>query len=253
MKLDTPLDIKGPYNVRGTVDVYFSNGRWLARSWPKRPKQPNSQSQISVREKFKAMLAARARMTTYESDLWKGISLPPDKTWDDLWRGNYLKTSYSIYSSTLLNRPFQIPIHYFGFKWPSRPPAIRYATYLCIEAPQVEPFPWDGLYWYTDLAGVPDITWAVNGMLCYSGKKQIPHYVPSVPEGAIVSPAADSYNLGGTVFRGWLTEATSSYSPIRAFISFPYTPQSYDIKSYVILFPSKEYKTIEAEFINPSA
>ena len=242
MKLDTPLDIKGPYNVRGTVDVYFSNGRWLARSWPKRPKQPNSSSQVNSRAIFSKMLEDRKALPAQEIDLWKNSVYPPDKTWDDVWRSSRLKFYHKYDISTIPPRSQTAKVYYAIFNlWGDVWPWHRWHVVGSFEDEGGYSTRWLQNIWHWN--GTKQLfTWTVNGMLCYAGKKIIPHYVPSYPQ----TDPGTIWGLGRSIFGrpfSGIALGSDSDQPISTAGFVDYKPEKFDMNSYILYLPFRSWKS----------
>jgi hypothetical protein len=236
MILDTPLDIKGPYSLKGTADVYWSQGRWIARSWPKRPKQPNSASQVFSRECFRKMLADRAALSPVEIALWQNSNYPPDKTWDDVYRSSRLKIYHQGFSSWPWGQQV-LPLYY------ARLNNTNFAWY-----------PWK--YWHiigqwstewppymSGTTGVwlvkndtDRLRWIVNGMLCYKGRKEVPHYYPTFPNWQQYPQYWVGRYINGQPFVG-KGIGSDDIAPTAAAGIYNYKPSSYSIKSYVYCQP----------------
>jgi len=245
MKLDTPLDIKGPYNVRGTVDIYFSNGQWIARSWPKRPKQPNSPSQLNARLIFRKMLDSRKLLSEEEYKVWSKMILPPDKTWDDIWRSSALKT---LHTGAAIYPQFghqQSKIVYVRLDNTNPPPAWQHAhlagTWWPGDLPMI--FSLDHAWIWNDSSD--NAKWIVNGLLCYAGKKEIPHYFLSLPDTSKFPFLFWGGALNGDFFNG--KGCYSNSIGKLAVIGYKnYRLPSYDLDSYrlnapLLLFNSPDF------------
>lgn len=87
MILSQPLPQSTIRALRGIVDVYTIRGRTIARSWPRKPNQPNTPAQVAARNAFSAASRWVSRMPEAqrqrwrESHSWKGCS------WADIARG----------------------------------------------------------------------------------------------------------------------------------------------------------------------
>jgi len=232
MILDTPLDIKGPYCLKGTADIYFSGGKWIARSWPQRPKQPNSYSQISAREKFAAMLSLRVSLPEEEIKLWRNATWPPGKTWDDAWRSNMLKW-FHLTDTIIPYRPFQVAtLISTQIIFPSHPPAWRYGLGWSVRNDEfcfLQYLPTNA--WL--LSSSPSrVLWDVNGLLCFAGKKVVPHFYPSAPGMEISSYVEAEYE--DQIFWGALSPSPSGLGVFGS--TFP-SPLRWTLPGYIVWTP----------------
>ena len=203
MILDTPLNVKGPYQLRGTVDVYKKGNQWIARKWPRKPVQPNSSAQLAVRDAFKKMLAARAAMRSGEIEMWKETPQKMGKSWDDFWRSNWLK-NYKKLGAPWLSYHSYWTMPKLGYLTQNAFGVVGY--FLLFFTDQR-----DGYFtnWHPSVFGATDVLpyvpiWQQNGMLCFKGKGSLPHYVMAVPPGNPWTDAGPTnYTLNPPCPAGW--------------------------------------------------
>jgi len=100
MKLGPGLDLIETVTLRGLVDVYYMNGQRIARKWPCKPKQPQTEKQkahwAKVREINKFWHAAPSWWTSW----MKTFNAPMGYSWYDiaiggLWDNNVIRY-YSV-------------------------------------------------------------------------------------------------------------------------------------------------------------
>ena len=243
MILDTPLDVKGPYRLAGTVDVYFQNGKWIARSWPKRSHQPNSPGQLAVRSYFCEMLAWRKSLTSNELRRWEDLTLPPDKTWDDLWRSSCLKGLRSPAYDWWVSPGVKDPVWFCALNRLFAGPEQKYYLWLGQPGHILGITGASRWMWFYNATGGGPIQWIVNGLLCSAGKKVVPHYFPSPPKAAIKITGAAKISVNGQECWGWLSEPTPIIQPIVFCWWDHYKPLTYDLDSYILNIPPHVWTT----------
>lgn len=117
MILDSPISIEQVRVFRKTVDIYYANGIPIAREWPRKPKQPNSEAQLAAREAMRKSseferLTPSANMARYRS-----VKTPPTASYRDLLHKSMMRiamshslplpplvTSYTVYYVPAHNR-----------------------------------------------------------------------------------------------------------------------------------------------------
>lgn len=77
--------------LRGKVDVYETNGIWVARAWPRAPRQPNSPEQLAAR----ATYAAAQRYVRFAP--------PRVKSWWQELRPLRARSGHDLFRSAALN------------------------------------------------------------------------------------------------------------------------------------------------------
>lgn len=248
MILDTPLDIKGPYSLKGTADVYYSGGKWIARSWPKRPKQPNSTAQISCRDKFKKMLELRTTLPEPELRAWKSALWPPDKTYDDAWRGSMLK---NFHANDTLNppRPMQ-SANWLSTKidfavFPARP---RWFYGIAVEETEENWLMTYAKIWQIKDSKKDVVNWEVNGLLCYAGKKIIPHYQPIMPQETSFIDWGVPFTFNGKNYVAWgkLYDTQHPWAFARFYY---YQPLKWAMPGYYCIVPENRFCNFDINII----
>ena len=240
MKLDKPLDGKVPYRLRGTVDVYYANGKWIARSWPRRPHQPNSQPQISARAKFARMLELRAALPAEEVKIWQSAPWPEGKTWDDCWRSSMLKWFHKNDTLTPPRNPQVQKLVRFQHTYLIEGCPTMYSSIIAWTGGGnwsfPEGFPPEYQRWYFTDPKQEQTHWEINGALCYRGKKITPHYVPRPPKDNDLAMWEFEFDYNGETYTGRGTYSTEIlYFGISSYQ--PYKPPHFDLTSYICTYP----------------
>jgi len=252
MILDTPLDIKGPYQLRGTIDVYKRGNQWLARKWPRKPIQPNSAAQLAVRDAFKKMLAARAAMREGEREMWQQTIQKPGKTWDDYWRSNWLK-GYKQSGAPWLSKHSWYKMPKIGYLTRADEIGNVYKMIVLFRDNR-DPYPysWNFSMYHTPLLKNDTFQFYENGKLCFKGKGRLPHYIPheyqerTYAEGGDITAGLDPPCPSGwsatqmVLFDDFPPYAVSqdAWHPVWLAKGGTYHPENWQLDSYVYAFPA---------------
>jgi len=134
-------------------------------------------------ERFAHMIRIRKLLSQTYAPAYRSVNTPPERSYDDILRSMLLKSLCSLpghpctgYFGNLASHQYMHALvpdlwdHYLCW--------IAFSLYnpwLNMDMPWASP---PKLYVTADPA--PKISWVVNGNLCYRGRKEIPHYVPSM-------------------------------------------------------------------------
>jgi hypothetical protein len=77
--------------LAGAVDVYFSRGQLVARSWPRNPRQPNSRAQLLARRAFSVMCANWSALGVEDKRAWVNRAKGGQRIPRDLFGQEFLR------------------------------------------------------------------------------------------------------------------------------------------------------------------
>ncbi len=78
-------------SLAGAIDLYVSKGRLIARSWPKKPKQPNSRAQLLARRAFSVMCSNWSYLGGEDKKAWVNRAKGGQRIPRDLFGKEFLK------------------------------------------------------------------------------------------------------------------------------------------------------------------
>jgi hypothetical protein len=101
MKITGAIDIQQVRALRGVVDVYFWRGQPVARSWPRKPNQPNTPAQVAARARMKAANDWAAAQALSWQEAWRQSPQTPGRSYRDRYMSEALKAAEYMALPTL--------------------------------------------------------------------------------------------------------------------------------------------------------
>ena len=147
MLLKGPLSLNAIRLFRGVADLYYYRHTPVARKWPRRARQPNSDAQLRARARIADMHAILKTRSRQWHDNWKNVRTPLGRTKNDLKRKAVLTSlaqdawaeSVDIVAAVRINNPYQHVTQ----------------VYLKLD-PSTTPEALAGVLWYYRLSKAPD-------------------------------------------------------------------------------------------------
>lgn len=176
MRLGSSLIGGKPMRVRDVVDVYQVGNQWIARSWPRPARQPNSPLQLLWRAKFTAAHALLSRFTGQYLTAWRSISCPPDRCWIDVAMRSILCSPSGI---LYVNQPDYTPTALvFDAGNPDFPLKIRFTKVVAPSDTVDIAYHWFLNYPLNSFDNL--VRWDEAGWICSKGKRPKKRYKPIV-------------------------------------------------------------------------
>jgi len=181
MILTQPLNIKWPSSPRGIIDIYPQSGKIIARKWPRKPTQPNSDAQLKIRDRFRSMNKMRKQLNSCEKSFWESMPLPADLSWDDIFRKELLKFLQTQETNSFFGRAQLIcPVRWAVWSHPPQAPWNPAMPTLLWQGPSIDWMTKNVKVRIAAINDTPTFGWNNLGLQCNTGKRPKPHYAPQV-------------------------------------------------------------------------
>jgi len=202
--------------IPGIVDVYQVGSEWVARSWPRPAKQPNSAAQLLWRQKFANAHAKVSSFTGAYLRSWKAIECPPGKMWIDV----------AIHSFLMLPGPFNnIPTQQnikFELYYSASPPGDWLANYALYGNYNALQYLADGPGYTNNLASKWQdvLKWNDDGWICAKGKRPkkkwtLTNVQPYAPTQWVDFPWIGVWPAGEQCIRWFWLDASKGFTFLR--------------------------------------